>query len=575
MRNVPYWPFLSPLVYRSSRVRTSALGRDELQDEETSRLASGVPGLNWRDGVGISLGVLLTLAICYVFSHGRIFWEDEMLGWMLIHDPSWHHMIEAWKVGADAGGISFYLTGRAWFAIFGGSEISFRMYSAACFSGAFAALWIAARRYYGVGAVAFALFNTFFFAPPLVQHMAEGRFYGLLMLGAALAVAVAVTPARSSQGEAAALCLAAFLANGILVTSHLLGVAYSVAILFAVVLSDWSKGKIRPLLYVSVVLSWFLLVGERASIMASAQVGKPHFWTTQPSIAKAMGAYTAYSPEVAIVLLVLAVGVFLALRSDRDVRGRLQKAYEERRPVYWVALALLFVPVVFFVEGLVGPSLYISRYLLPVMIAQIFLTAEAVTLISWEGVRRSALGKTPVQVLAAGLFAVVLLGWVFGYVRKQAVGKPNYTDALSALLPKGSPVLCEQARTFIELIGRQHESDVQYSYLLDWPYSITKSAPRGEVADYHLMENWRKAGYFGGSILDRDSFLKEHSEFFVLHSAASHAVKGAEKVGNPLAERFASDPAYTVEPYTSLSRDNMTYTITRVCRGTCGLVSRK
>ena len=76
------------------------------------------PGWSWQEVLLLGLGVMLTLVISYTFGHGRIFWEDEMLGWMMLRDPSWHHMLQAWKLGADGGGFAFYLTGRAWFSLF-------------------------------------------------------------------------------------------------------------------------------------------------------------------------------------------------------------------------------------------------------------------------------------------------------------------------------------------------------------------------------------------------------------------------------------------------------------------------
>jgi hypothetical protein len=86
------------------------------------------------DFAGTLTGFILTILTTCVLSHGRIFREDELLGWALLQDPSWHHML---RVGADGDELSFLLTGRAWFRIFGASELSFRLYSSTCFGLAF------------------------------------------------------------------------------------------------------------------------------------------------------------------------------------------------------------------------------------------------------------------------------------------------------------------------------------------------------------------------------------------------------------------------------------------------------
>ena len=532
-------------------------------------------GRAWRDLALLALGVALTLLISYTFGHGRIFWEDEMLGWMLLRDPSWHHMIQAWKLGADGGGFSFYLTGRAWFSLFGPSEVSFRMYSGICFAAAFAVVWSAARRFYSRGITAFALFNTFFFSPPLVLHMAEGRFYGLLTLSTALAVWVAVLPPRSSRTGLWTLSGLTFLIHALLTTSHLLGVAYSISLVVATVAIDWSRHHLRPRLYLAAALSWCLLLPERSAIRASAAVGKPFFWTTQPTFRRFLGAYSAFSAEIATLLLVLALATCVALWRHRQTSQQsFRVAWQARRPIYIVTLALLSVPLVFFLEGFFGPALFIARYVIPVSIAQALLTAEALTLIPWTSLTPPALRdrpslRRPAQALAVMAFVASLLLYDFAYLRQFAIGQPDYTDALSAILPQGIPVLCEDAWSFTEVIGRQHASGVQYTYLLDWQQTLSPSAPRLEVTQFHLMQNWRNAGYFSGSIVDREPFLQQHREFFILHTIAPSIPDVPPEIGNPLVQRFQHDPAYTVQFYASLKRTFFVESAWRVCKGPC------
>ena len=224
-----------------------------------------------------------------------------MLGWMLLRDPTWRHMIFAYKQGADGGGFSFYLLGRAWLGVFGPSPLAFRLFSATCFGLAFVVTWATLRRFYGVGVTAFASFNTWFFSPPFVAHMAEGRFYGLLVLGVALAARLtAIWGGRSlpSQGAVSGsagqlpesgtgrrtslVYLSMFAAHGLLVTSHLLGVVFSAFLIAVMVVLDRLARRPKPWLYAAGVASWLLLLPERANIVASERVGKPWFWTKAP-----------------------------------------------------------------------------------------------------------------------------------------------------------------------------------------------------------------------------------------------------------------------------------------------------
>ena len=507
-------------------------------------------------------GFLLTITVTCVLSRGRIFWEDETLGWMLLHDPSWHHMVQAWKAGADGGGFAFYLSGRAWFRLFGSTDLAFRLYSSTCFGLAFVVTWVAARRFYSTGIVAFALFNTWFFSPPFTLHMREGRFYGLLILAVALAFWLALILAEVPEPTPRKFYLFLFLAHGLLTTSHLLGVVFSVFLLGSIVVLDSLQGRWRPALYLSGALAWLLLLPERANIIASANVGKPHFWTRPPTRWDILGIYTGSSPEITLLLLaLLCLAGFGAFWSFRSGRGNLLRAaYRERRPVYIVTGALLLVPVAFLLEGLVSAWLFNNRYLLPITVAVVYVTAEGLQLLLAlvpAGLRhrqRRNLGVRWLGGTAVTGWVALLLFWVFHHVKEFSPSAPEYTAQLTAMLPKGIPVVCEDAFSFTELVGRQHASGVRYTFLLDWGQSISADAPRLEITQYHLMQIWKKVGYFAGSIEPVDQFLNQNSVFLVVHAGPAVPGKLPPEIGNPLAARLAHDPAYAVQKYAQLDR---------------------
>ncbi len=530
--------------------------------------------LNGWDAAGMLAGFLLTLTVTCVLSRGRIFWEDETLGWMLLHDPSWRHMVEVWKAGADGGGFLFYLTGRGWFALFGSANLSFRLYSSTCFGLAFAVTWAAARRFYGTGVVAFALFNTWFYSPPFTMHMREGRFYGLFILSVSLAVWLALVLAETPEPTPPKFYALLFCAHALVTTSHLLGIVYSAFLLAATVVLDRLGQRWRPRLYLCGALSWLLLVPERANILASANVGKPHFWTRPPNGWDVLGVYTASSAEITLVLLglicLVSCGAVWSLRKGQA--NPFRAAYRERRPVYIAAGALLLVPVAFLLEGLVSTWLFNNRYLLPVTVGVVYLTAEGLELVRSLAPARvfqryGSLVRGLGGVAVAGWVALLLF-WVFHHVAEFTTSTREYTAELTAMLPKGIPVVCEDAFSFTELVGRQHTSGVRYTFLLDWAQSVSPAAPQLEITQYHLMEIWRKVGFFPGSIEPIDEFLKDHDTFFVVHAGPPGPTIGTPEIGNPLAQRFADNPAYTVRQYTQLDRP-------RGVRDTVWLVSRR
>ena len=525
-------------------------------------------------------GFLLTLAITIVNSRGRIFWEDEMLGWLLLRDPSWHHMIRAWNLGADGGGFSFYLLGRAWFRLFGDSALAFRLFSSTCFGLAFVATWAALRRVYTLPIVAFAVTNTLFFSPPLTMHFIEGRFYGLLVMSTAFALWLALVLDAAPTLTPKRLFLAGFLIHGLLTTSHVLGIVYSFFVLSATVALDRLRGRRRLGLYLTIAASWLLLLPEMTSIRAAGRVGKPHFWTTAPPPGVIFGAYTGFSHEIQIVLLVLLGGAALSLASSPNglLRG-LRTSFHQRLPIYVLTLSLLLVPIGFLVEGLLGTWLFTDRYLQPVTLALGLLTAEFLHLATqhpllarmeahWPRLSLAALGS------GAVLFVVFTLAWVFHHVSEYTPEAPDFTPALTANLPRNLPIVVEDAFTFTGLLGRQANSGVRYTFLLDWPFSISPGAPRLEVTQFHLMENWKLAGYFPDHIQDISSFLAQNPHFLVIHPGPVSPADPAHtpdkpEIGNPLASRLAHNPEYQVRRYFILDRlahDSVRDTVWEICR---------
>jgi hypothetical protein len=122
------------------------------------------------------------------------------------------------------------------------------------------------------------------------------------------------------------------------------------------------------------------------------------------------------------------------------------------------------------------------------------------------------------------------------FISEISSSPKNYTDALSEKLLKGTPVVCEDAYTFTEMLGSQHSSGIKYIFLLDWNQSVAPTAPHGEVTEFHLMENFRKAGYFSESIQYLNHFLAKNDRFFVIHLASRTHPNLPPTIGNPTAE---------------------------------------
>ena len=526
-----------------------------------------VSTLGKADFLLMSLGFGFTLLVSALLGHGRIFWEDEMLGWMLLTDPSWHHMIMAWKMGADGGGFAFYLLGRGWLHLFGPSEMAYRLFSAVGFGLAFALTWATLRRYHGIWVVTFAMFNTYFCSQPLVLHMVEGRFYGLLVFALALTVWLAMKLQDYPASIPPVFYITVLVAHSLLVTSHILGVTYSFFVLAGMITLDLLAQRFRPVLYGTVMVTWLLLLPEREAIHASAQVGKPWFWTTQPTPIHLIGPLTGYSPEIVVVMLLVTIGIVATvLRSPDGFKRRWAEGWSQRKPIYVMSASFLLLAVSYLLEGFVGPVLFVSRYLMPLVILTAFLNAEMMSWVDpvsllptrarklvFEGPLSEVSRYLPVTALVA-----VILFWDFVHIPQYLIEQRDYTEKLGAVLPKGIPVLLEDGIWFTEVIGRQHGSGVNYLFPLDWEQSTSAVAPRLEVTQYNLMNNWKKVGYFSGSIVKLDDFLATTPRFIVMDGQNYWDLPYAvPDIGNPLALRFARTPGYVVTRYSALERGSL------------------
>jgi hypothetical protein len=539
------------------------------------RLAVPVPNAQWTraDLTCVALGFPLLLALAAAMGHQRIFWEDELLGWLMLRDPSWSHMLAGWLHGVDGGGILFYITGRLWFHLFGQSVGSFRMYSATGFAIALTAIWAAARRFYRPAIVAFAVLATWFGSPILVQALCEGRFYGLLMASDGLAVFLYFHLADRRQLPWRFYILV-FAAHACLVLSHILGVFYSSLIVLAMFLLDWSMRRWRPGLYVAAALPALLLIPCLPAIHASAAVGKPHFWSMQPSFLMFLADYSGFSFKLGALLLLLLVVLYFGAR-NRGLRSAILSSVRVRRPVYIYTAVIFLLPVLFLLEGTVGPALCVPRYLLPVTVGTVFVIADLLSLAESTLLRRSR-GSFVVWATVWSVFLIALLLYDFVYLPRYNPGlQKDYTAQLTSQLPQGIPVVCEDAFAFTELISLQHSSGVLYTFLLDWKTATAPKSPRVEVTQYHLMKNWKDHGFYSGSIHYRDDFVRVTPFFYsvsftdfvqpnpFLPPARTERFPG---IGNPLHLEFAAMPLYRVDLYKIVPMGELTAKIWRICR---------
>jgi hypothetical protein len=315
------------------------------------------------------------------------------------------------------------------------------------------------------------------------------------------------------------------------------------------------------------------LIPSLPAIRASAAVGKPHFWTTQPTFFNFLLGYVGGSLRGGIIGLFL-IATLLPFMLRRGKRELVWAAARQRMPILVVMAALFLIPLLFYAEGFVAAPLFNTRYMQPIALATVVFFAELVTQVDTLVLTSFRLRPVIVGLVCAATLAMVLQ-YDLVYLPKYPAQQRDYAAALTSALPAQVPIVCEDAFTFTELMRDESTSNVHYLYLLDWDNAVSNTGLRSEVTEFHLMENWRRVGYYSDHIVYRNEFLSHHLYFLVMHTTQKdpatllHAADTSNRnkmIGNPLASRFAADPGYQELPFLTWSSGVLHEQLSLICR---------
>ena len=469
------------------------------------------PPLTMLDVAGISIATALFLLLSFLRSRHTIFWSDEIMGWLVLREQTFPGLLHSWWAGADSSGIFFYLFARPWLGLFGATELSLRLFTAAGVACASALLWLCARRFYSFGVVAALVPLTLLFHGTLLWQLSNGRTYGILLAAVALtAYAFALTD--PDLPLTAGLLWLTFAAHLLLVGSHILGPLYSGIFLGGLLLRDLLLRTFRLRLYLAGLAGWIVLAVSYRNLLATAALGKPAFWTEKPHHHQFFLGFSVGSPSLRRAIAVLFLGALLTylIRYFRDGRLRGIRRTSITR-LTLIATFFLCVPVLFLLSR-VTTSIFVDRYLLPVLLGDALLLCELATRILDE----LSLPLRVRQALFASLLVVLAL-----VVRRDLPLSPknypqaDYTSELLALLPPGLPVVITHPGVFAEM-DFYRSADRTFLTPLDWQVTLDPAMNPGYVSGTHEMENWKKLGYSASQIQSTAMILTNNPKFVVV-----------------------------------------------------------
>ena len=457
-----------------------------------------------------ALGVVSLIAACVLWSIKKPFAGDENFTRVELADPSFTHLMRS-AVHLGGGGMPlFYLTAWSWAHVFGLGELSLRLYSCLAVCAAFLILCRSLERRFGAGAAflgtAFGLFASLI----VIDQNVEARGYGLYLLLAAIAAVEWLRVAEDPRPRLRDLALLALTQAG-LVLGHVLGLLYAVLMLLALMAADRLQRRFRPRVYGWFVAGWLALIPWIPAIRASAAVGRPHTWIPVPALADLaigfsfwlfggiyyplfhafpLGLFAGWLCAI-LCVAILAGGALLRLRAERS-----------HPPALLLGLALLLAPLVFFLISRVLSPIYVARYMVPSALGIVLLAASSAQ--SSRILRR------------ATLWSCVLLTFpVAAALLARPVRLPvARIDQLAA----GQPLVCDWLDDFLAMT-HSTAAPLAPQYPLDWQAAL--DGPPAAVGAYHLMENYRQAGYLTNGLRDLPAVLEQPS-FVVLDSARTN-----------------------------------------------------
>ena len=434
---------------------------------------------------------------------------DRRLGWLVLRQPTYSQMLHAWNAGVDSSGIFFYFVARPWLRVFGASAMALRLCSATALAAGFAVTWITARRFYSFGTVLLGIFPFYLLSRGMDWQMSDARCYGLWIFATAFTAYMFVRTAPGKKIGPGALLLT-FLAHALLVGSHMLGILYSGGFVVGLLAQDVVARKFRPALYLSAMSGWFIVIVSMRNFAIIASNGRPSFWTLRPAFRDIFFILTAYESFLYTILGLAAVAFIAAYLARARAGLRDQFFLSSRYSIYFIVFSLFFTAFAIFIKSKLGISICVDRYLLPVLIGDVFLLCEFLD-------RLSAMIFNEKWALRCGTVALLLFcaTWVHGLKDELPLPEKDFTQALLERIPQGMPLVILDSGIFSQMALYQNEH-ARILTLVDWPILLDPNFGPGGVSGGHEMDNWRKIGFYSSQIQTTTQILTENPAFIVM-----------------------------------------------------------
>jgi len=422
-----------------------------------------------------ALAILSLVLACVIMSAKKFFWYDELLTFYLVTDRSLFHMLEALANGAETGQPLYFVLTWFWAKLFGGSELSLRLFSCAGVCAAYVLIYVILYRTHGLWP-SFLGTLAVFCGSSLVLYTAnaEARFYGLYLFLCALAIFLYYR-ACIKEEVSNKLLVSSALVHGGLVLTHPYGFVYSAIFVLSLLLRDAYFKIFRPKLYLFSFLGWLAFLLWIKGYIHQLFIVEEDFWAQRPHLNELADVYL-FGIHCLPILIVGIIGMLYLSRRCRSFDGGgvpLQQKVYPGRPelnlsLYLLAYLLFIPPLLAYFFSQIFRSFFHIRYFMPSVMSWAFLLAYLSSMGSSDeisqGTRTYRYVSTPflvgaIQWLMAGLFLLYPITQANGEPWKKL---PGYTDGDFGY--KDLPIVYTAKVGSLQFLPRVHYAKHKHRY---------------------------------------------------------------------------------------------------------------
>ena len=479
-----------------------------------------------------ALAVASLLISCAVVSSRKFFWNDELLSFYLLNDPSLPHMLVAWSDKFNQAPPLYFIIGWVWDKIFGSSfgsiELSLRLFSSVTITIAYIMIWTVLRRTYNFWPVTVGTTSIFCLSELVLYHNAELRMYGLFAAVCAFGCLQYDSLNRKQEYTFTSLLINT-LAHAAIVLTHLYGILYSTAVLASFLTYDKYIGTFRKRLYLSVLAGWMVLLPLAPLIINQSNNGAKWFYTY--SLSEAIDLLTPFPKFVWFILGLLTISALLSiLKSTEKIISKpsfVSQLDHGEISLLILSIFFLLVPLGAWIITVTVKPLLNDRYILPTitvswsilltyLISKMISAPEALS--SRERNReRNRFSYSALRSIALMALTLTIILYPLHYAKKfpEYSQKPGAND-LSYGYPE-LPIAMEAGHDFLPRFYYSPKPS-RYFHILDWENATQNVTSAYATGDYvHL--NAISTHYSFIQSVQSSNFLEEHDQFLVLNEA--------------------------------------------------------